>query len=140
MKVVVNRCFGGFGLSMEAQRLLAAAKGKTAFFYVHEKYRSTDGFDAYRRATDADVHKIVYVLTTDMGDTPESIDGGQWMDDCRGDEHRSDPDLVLIVEQLGAAANGQFSELEVVDIPDGVDWEIDDYDGRETVRERSRSW
>jgi hypothetical protein len=30
---------------------------------------------------------------------------------------------------MGDEANGRFSELKVVDIPDDVEWQIDEYDG-----------
>src|SRR3569623_583951 len=53
---------------------------------------------------------------------------------------RDDPDLVRVVEELGKGANGDFAMLKVVDVPDGVEWEIDEYDGRERVAERHRTW
>lgn len=37
-------------------------------------------------------------------------------------------------------ASGRLAELEVVEIPDGTDWEIDDYDGVETIHEKHQSW
>ena len=54
-------------------------------------------------------------------------------------EHRNDPDLVAVVESLGAEANGKFASLEVVEIPDGIDWRIEEYDGSESVAE-GRTW
>jgi hypothetical protein len=53
---------------------------------------------------------------------------------------RSDPDLVAAVNLLGDAAWGDFSQLKVVEIPDSVDWYIEEYDGREWVAERHRTW
>jgi hypothetical protein len=54
---------------------------------------------------------------------------------------RTNPKLVEVVEKLGEeAADGRFSKLKVIEIPDDVDWYIDEYDGSETVREQSRSW
>lgn len=53
---------------------------------------------------------------------------------------RNDPRLVEVVEKLGEDANGKYAKLEVVTVPDGIDWEIDSYDGLETVEERHRSW
>ena len=53
---------------------------------------------------------------------------------------RNDPDLVAVVEELGRKANGEGSELKVVEIPDGISWEIEDYDGREWVAEKHRRW
>jgi hypothetical protein len=45
-----------------------------------------------------------------------------------------------VVEALGDSASGDFAALKVVEIPDDVEWEIHDYDGKESVRERHRSW
>jgi hypothetical protein len=56
------------------------------------------------------------------------------------DIERNDPVLVDIVEQLGVDANGNFAELKVVEIPDGISWYIEDYDGIETIHETHRSW
>lgn len=53
---------------------------------------------------------------------------------------RCNSKLISVVEKLGAAANGQFTELRIVEIPDGIDWYIDDYDGMESIHEQHRSW
>ena len=53
---------------------------------------------------------------------------------------RDDPTLIQVVEQLGAAANGSHAELRIVEIPDGVNWYIEEYDGNEHVAERHRTW
>jgi hypothetical protein len=44
------------------------------------------------------------------------------------------------VEQLGNAANGDFAELKVVEIPDDVEWIIQEYDGDEWISEKHRTW
>jgi len=56
------------------------------------------------------------------------------------DVSRNDPILVEIVEQLGEAVNGTFSKLKVVEIPDDVDWIIKEYDGKEWIAEKHRTW
>ena len=53
---------------------------------------------------------------------------------------RNDPVLIKVVEALGEKANGTFAELKIVEIPDGTDWEIDEYDGSETIHEKHKSW
>lgn len=47
---------------------------------------------------------------------------------------RADEDLIKVIEELGDEANTSFSNLTVVEIPDISFWEIDDYDGWETLR------
>lgn len=58
---------------------------------------------------------------------------------------RSDPDLVSVVEEIGKRANGkshwgQTAELEIVNIPDGIPVQIENYDGNEWVAEVHRTW
>ena len=45
------------------------------------------------------------------------------------DIERNNQHLVRVVEELGDSASGRFAELKVVDIPDDVEWQIDEYDG-----------
>lgn len=56
------------------------------------------------------------------------------------DMARDDPILIHLVEELLEDANGDYAELKVVEIPDGVEWEICEYDGREWVAEKHRTW
>lgn len=56
------------------------------------------------------------------------------------DIERYDPDLVAVVEELGEKACGPCSRLKIVDIPDDIEWYIDEYDGREHVAEEHRRW
>ena len=53
---------------------------------------------------------------------------------------RSDPALVLVVKELGVLANGIFAQLKVVEIPDDVDYQIEDDDGFEHIAEVHRTW
>lgn len=53
---------------------------------------------------------------------------------------RDDPRLVRVVRKLGAAANGVRAALAVVNVPDGVEWTIEEYDGLEHVTEKHRTW
>ena len=57
-----------------------------------------------------------------------------------GDIPRDDPVLIEIIEHLGQAANGDFAELKIVEIPDGIVWHISEYDGVEHVAEYHRTW
>jgi hypothetical protein len=58
----------------------------------------------------------------------------------RFDGNRNDFNLVSVVERLGDEANGQFAKLKIVEVPDDVDWAIEEYDGIEWIREKSREW
>ena len=56
------------------------------------------------------------------------------------DRSRSHPLVVKVVEELGSNASGRFAELKVVEIPDGVKWQIQEYDGNEHVAQAHRTW
>jgi hypothetical protein len=53
---------------------------------------------------------------------------------------RDDAVLILVVEELGDAANGVCADLKIVEIPDEVDWYVEEYDGNEWVAEKHRTW
>lgn len=53
---------------------------------------------------------------------------------------RDDPELVQTVHELGRKADGAYAELKIVEIPDDVEWQIEEYDGREWVAEKHRTW
>ena len=117
MKVILNKCFGGFSLSKKAHQLYAEKKGLPFNIYFDQF-----GIEHYR---------------TDGKTTGEPEDKDFfWL----SDEYRDDPVLVEVVEELGEAANGCCANLVVVDIPDGMDYVVDDYDGVETLRPRTQTW
>ena len=55
-------------------------------------------------------------------------------------ENRTDPLLIRVIEELGDMANGRCAKLKVVEIPDGTDYIIDEYDGNEHIAEAHRTW
>ena len=136
MKLVINRCFGGFGLSQLAVREYLKRKGKECFAYNDENI----GSGKLYIQTEIENSTIFSIYTTkDFGETTT------W-DEIK--EHhfypryidRADLDLIEVVKELGNKANGRYAELKIVEIPDGVEWEISEYDGLETVEEKHRSW
>lgn len=119
-KVVINRCYGGFGLSSEAFEMLLNLKG-VEFEKVPAKYpfNSKDS-DYYRKGhAGQDEHYLWYW---------EFI------------EDRSDADLIAVVEHFGKDVNGWASDITIVEIPDDVEWHISEYDGMEHVAENHRTW
>lgn len=54
---------------------------------------------------------------------------------------RADPSLIAAIEKVGLKeASGSSASIEIVEIPDGIEWFIHDYDGQESVHEQHRSW
>ncbi len=89
MKVVVNRCFGGFSLSKAGMEFMGLE------------------WDGYGHCNDLSRH---------------------------------DPNLVACVEKLGKKANGEHASLFITEIPDEIQYIIQEYDGREHVAEKHRTW
>jgi hypothetical protein len=53
---------------------------------------------------------------------------------------RNDAALIRVVEELGDAANGACADLKIVEVPNEVDWYVEEYDGNDWVAERHRTW
>ena len=53
---------------------------------------------------------------------------------------RDDEHLIAVVELMGAEASNKYSDLKIVDVPDDVNWYVEEYDGKEWVAERHRTW
>lgn len=52
---------------------------------------------------------------------------------------RDDPRLVKVVEDLGESAS-VYRSFKIVEIPEHVKWQIEEYDGAEWVAEKHRTW
>lgn len=141
MKVVINACFGGFSISPLAVAELAKRKGRECHFY-----RYPSKFDDHRLfpATIEDAEES-YTMACDLPMVGDAAPDWKtaWSKDHYWNlrpEDRSDPDLVAVVESLGDKANGKHAKLKVIEIPNGTDYEIDEYDGFESIHERHQSW
>jgi len=133
MKIVINGCYGGFGLSKLAIQEYLKLKGKKAYFYKYEK----GNFRKLKEKESA--WSSVLTLTKDYGDV---IKGKYKNEDYfyYGAIERDDPDLVKVVEKLKEKVDENFSKLKVVEIPDNIQYVINDYDGMESIHEEHESW
>ena len=108
-KIVINTCYGGFGLSKKAIKMYGKLKG------LNLKRKKTK----YGR-------KDYYINGRDF-----------FLD---SDIKRDDPSLIEVVTKLGEKADGDFSELKIVEIPNDIQYIIQDYDGIEWIAEKHRVW
>ena len=140
MKIVINRCFGGYGLSHEAVMRYLELKGITVY---PEQGEGTWKFWTYwlvkpEGRFGVKENEEFYAM---------SIEDRQAYNKKYSDEtfeenniERNDSVLIQVIEELGDAANGEHAELAIVEIPDDVEWEISEYDGSEHVAEKHRVW
>lgn len=134
MKVVINACFGGFNLSRPAERMLVAMECPHMKRHEPKEYfGSKDWEEMFRKDQERSETGI-------MGRSLV-VDGKIITNEHRHDDKsRSCPALAAVIETMGADANGPCAKLEVIEIPDGVDFVVDEYDGNESIHEKHRSW
>jgi len=132
MKVVINTGYGGFALSQKAYERLIEL-GVSAGSYIEEQRDPVTGLWVRNPANDE-----VDIYTN--GEEYKHIGEKYWSVRCSRGEFRSDPRVVQVVEELGNKVNSAYSELKVVEVPDEVDWVIEEYDGVECVAEVHRTW
>lgn len=147
IKVVINKCFGGFGLSHKAIRRYAKLAGIKLYPFI-EKRNKNDNLDWHHflpftnklrlECILKDKHYMpIHYATEPLNKDGTYINDAYW---SPYDLKRDDPILVQVVEELGKEANGEHAELEVVSIPGNVKWHIDEYDGTESIHEDHRNW
>lgn len=95
MKIVINKCYGGFGLDVE----------------VVKEYFRLKGWPPHDQT---------------------------WYE---GDIARNDKDLILAIETVGIEKSaGPWADLKIVEVPDDVEWTIEEHDGIEWIAEKHRTW
>ncbi len=135
-EVVINRCYGGFGLSDEAFELYLKKKGQKFYRYPTE-YSSFTGDDFY--AVPKEKYEALKEEVELLDKNYKRLNEKNWFLTCY-DIKRDDPILIEVVKTLKKKANTRTSNLKVVKIPADVQFEIDEYDGLESIHEVHRSW
>lgn len=142
MKIVLNKCYGGFSLSPEAVLKIYKRKGLTVYPYVSKStqdFMKTEWIRYQGQKLESILATICYFEKDPGSDSfvasyTEVDDKYNMIDiDFDEDNMRSDNDLIAVVVELGDKANGTFAKLRVVEIPDGAEFNISDYDGIETA-------
>ena len=84
------------------------------------------------------VSKEAIIKLNEMG--CEHLINGKVITEKHRSENRSCPHLIKVIEEMGEKADGECAKLKIIEIPDDVEFEIDDYDGMESVHEVHREW
>jgi hypothetical protein len=103
MKVLINKCHGGYGISAYALSMYADKKG------------------------------LVYSVKNEYMPFLELADGTSL---SSYNIERNDPTLIAVFEELGSEDfSGFAAEIGIVEIPDGAQYRIGEYDGLEWIEQ-----
>ena len=115
MQLVLNKCYGGFGLSHKAI----------------VRYFELKNWEMKMSYWDCESSAQVYIEEFDKSHiiSYENEDGYF----CSSDIERTDSILIQVINELGEEVDDWSSRLMIVEIPDNVEYYISDYDGVESV-------
>lgn len=139
MKVVINNQFGGFSLSDEAYEWLIAHGVKVGKYHEEPRNPETGLYDIKPPENEG---KVIFDRDlspdSDISNSMRALTGRYW--ETWIDYNRDWPLLIQCVEELGDKASGKHATLKIVEIPDDVEYEIEEYDGNEHIAEAHRTW
>ena len=139
-KVVINKCYGGFGLSHEAVMRYFEIKGINVYpeqgkdYWKFWTYWTVKPEDRIELKEGEDFYKM------SIEDRRAYNEAHSAQTIYEREIERHDPALIQAVEELGSKANGSHAELSVVEIPDDINYIIEEYDGMEHIAEAHRTW
>ena len=171
MKLVINKCYGGFSLSPKAIKRYAELNNVPCYLFsydyktkkhvlIDEEKANEIGFWVAYKIENPDLYiAIDPVLKSQQ---PENLTGDElisWEENRKAvaekqdknreilnsalivpGNNRTDLTLIQTVEELGLEASGSGSNLVVIEIPDNIDWIIENNSGLEHVAEKHRTW
>ena len=142
MKVVINSCYGGFGLSKEACQRYWDIKGQQIWIEDDTKFSSLGLFTVWLVSPEERIDMKEGQTFYEMSIEDRRAYNAEYSEQTwhYRDVERDDPILVQVVKELGDAANSRHSELRIVEIPDDVNYIVEEYDGMEHIAESHRTW
>ena len=120
VEILVNRCFGGFGLSRLALEKMNKRMRKWRQFMIMIRECVPDSLIG-EEVLPLDLFKLILNLQHD---------------------ERTDPVAIQIVKEMGEKANGLFSRIEIAEFPRKYEnyYTVSDYDGKETIYVAKREY
>ncbi|NBQ48313.1 MAG: hypothetical protein EBU33_07655 [Sphingobacteriia bacterium] len=118
MKVAINICYGGFGISDKAFEELLRRKGIEFDMVPNESRIMGNSYYKKGMLDDEDGYLNQYDYYS----------------------KRDDLDLIAVIEEMGQDSWSWAAEIVIVEIPDDVKWHVCEHDGMEHVAEDHRTW
>lgn len=153
MKIAINSQHGGFTISPLAYRELAKRKGIELYvFRADWLMKSEPKIIRYVPLTFEEANRdyLRKFLSIEYFSIPNPPDYILYDEDSEveherfkiyfKEEERNSPHLIEVIELLGEDANTLVCKPKIIEIPDDVDWCIQEYDGLEWVAEKHRTW
>ena len=141
-KVVINGCFGGFSLSKEGMKRYCEIKNIPHWIEDDKQFKSMGLFTCWivpeNERIESKSAEQFYAMDMDARQEYNITYSQQYIS-CH-EIPRDDEALVQLVEENAELASGRCADLRVVEIPDDVQWEIEEYDGSEHIAEVHRTW
>ena len=150
MKVVINNCFGGFGLSPKAIKKYLKLIGKKCYFFKYD-YDTKKYIKVKNLEIKNSIFYTIFTISNPNTILPKESLGKDGT--CKEynkiynkinfydhDIERTDLNLIKVVEELREEASGSCANLKIVEIPNNTQYQIDEYDGLESIHEKHRSW
>lgn len=138
-KIVINDCYGGFGLSPIAVKRYYELKGTPIYFYTYDRstlYRENSKLKKckYTKVNPEDLEErdSYIVVTKDLGVSFIKPYNSPIKEMTWCEPERTDPILIQVVEELGKEANDSYSRLKIVEFS-GDKYRICEYDGLEYI-------
>ena len=141
-KIVINDCYGGFGLSHEGICAYLDKCGVPYWTEINERFGGLIPFNYYlvppeerMQSQPENWHEMT------LAERAAHNQAYSKTVFTERDIARDDPWLVAVVEELGSdIVSGNHAKLKIVEIPADVEWEIEEYDGSEWIAEKHRTW
>lgn len=144
MKLVINAGYGGFSISRECAEFMVKLGDKQAEAELNDWNKRQSVLNYYKKnkkfPDDCDEDLKSSLEIDAKYECEAKFYGYGYEEGFDNGYERTNENLIKAVEELGKKANGDCATLKVVEIPDDVDYYIDEYDGFESVNEKHRSW
>lgn len=150
-KVAINKCHGGFQLNVLACIDLVKRKHKDKEIFLYTSRNSCDE-EIYSKVDtnciDIDgLNWSSYITFEDLGEEIDYCTMNNYNDKIfalsYSDIDREDPDLIALIEEYDKDNKNigrRYSNIQIIEIPKDVKYEIKNYDGYEWIAECHRTW